>query len=346
MKIARLLGAFVLTTAFPLASLANQSGGTLHSATVHTPRPRATAHPTPTPALPAPEQPHYTTDPQRCVHAGGSTNFCAQLKTGKYVSIFWSWSCHGNDCGLGGYHVWLAGSHPKAIDSSPVAVIMENAPPSGTCYYVTAYPAPNHSVAESKPSAHICVHATTTVLTVMADVARGYTRQYWVLYSDNNPQIKSFPARKYTPLTVGGTFVGTNQSQVNNFLRAAYSFSLSSLGGNSLFGATFAYDKGPYDSSHSCAQLNRASGSWQTADWISDSGKLNGKFSYSGGTQTWPIDSLLNGWDRSKPFAIFVEEAYGIGPAEFIKSSVVPDSFSCQSYIMKPRLLLKVGITE
>ena len=60
---------------------------------------------------------------------------------------------------------------------------------------------------------------------------------------------------------------------------------------------------------------------------------------------SWPIDNLVERWNRSTPFALFLEEIYGVGPAEQIKSSVMPYSFSCQSVIIHPRLVLKVGVT-
>ena len=61
---------------------------------------------------------------------------------------------------------------------------------------------------------------------------------------------------------------------------------------------------------------------------------------------SWPIDRLVESWNRWTPFPLFLEEVYGVGPAEFIKSSVVPYSLSCQSYIINPRLILKVGVTK
>ncbi|HLN46859.1 MAG TPA: hypothetical protein VK216_01185, partial [Magnetospirillaceae bacterium] len=168
------------------------------------------------------------------------------------------------------------------------------------------------------------------------------------LYSDNNPQIKKYPATTNAPLIVGGMFDSTNQSQVNTFQRAAYAFNLSSLGGNAVFGGSFAYDWGKYDPATSCAELHRAPSGWASASWIAPTdAPLSGKYKFarSGSTMSWPIDKLVEGWNRWTPFPLFAQEVYGIGPAELIKSSVVPYSFSCQSYINNPRLVLKVGVT-
>ena len=337
----------VLAMALSLPCLAKQTGSgqvqTIHAAT-----PRPTARPTPKPALPAPGKPHYTTDPQACTKNGGSGDACAQLKRGKLISLYWPWSCTGANCAVGGYHVWRAGRPAKIIDATPARIVIASVPQVGTCYYVTAYAAPNHTIAESKPSRHVCFHATYKTITIKADRSRGYTREYWVLYSDNNPQVQTYPARGGSDLNVGGTFVeGVGQSQANTFQRAAYQFSLSSIGGNSIFGASFEYTKSKYDSRGSCAELHRAPNGWQTASWIaSNNAPLPGKkFTLSGSTMSWPIDKLILTWNRSTPLPLFLEEVYGVGPAEFIKSGVMPYSFSCQSVIVDPRIVVKVGIT-
>ena len=334
----------VVALASALPTMANVHGG---SGTIHVPpTPRPTPSPKPIPALPKPGHPHYSTDPHNCVKNGGSGDFCAQLKTGKYIAIFWPWSCTGSNCGLGGFHVWLAGTHPKAIDATPNRVVITNTPRTGTCYYVTAYPSPISHAAESKPSEHTCIHATFKTVTVKPHITRGYTRQYWVLYSDNNPQVKTSPPGSRSPLIVGGQFDSTNQSQVNTFMRAAYEFDLSSIAGNSVFGGSFAYDLTPYDPTHSCAELHKAPSGWQSASWIAPTDRpLSGKFAKSGKSLEWPIDGLIKSWSPSNPLPLFLEEVYGVGPAEFIKSGIVPYSFTCESTINNPRLMIKVGIT-
>ncbi|MBV8171205.1 MAG: hypothetical protein JO219_04650 [Candidatus Eremiobacteraeota bacterium] len=307
-----------------------------------------TTHPTAAPRLPAPGTPHYTTNPQRCVKAGASADFCAQLKTGKFVSLYWPWSCSGKNCVVGGYHVWVAGTHAKAIAATPVRVTMMQTPHAGTCYYMTAYAAPPYPhVAESKPSPKICIHDTYKSVTIKAARSRGYSREYWVLYSDNNPQVQTYPARGGADLVVGGMFVSTNQSQANTFQRAAYAFDLSSLGNNSVFGGTFEYTYAKDDPKVSCAELHRAPAGWATSNWIApNDGPLPGsKFRRSGSTMSWPIDKLIESWNRATPLALFLEEVYGVGPAEFVKSGVVPYGFSCQSVIVDPRIVVKVGIT-
>jgi hypothetical protein len=300
------------------------------------------------PALRAPGHPHYTTDPRPCVKNGASADFCAQLKTGKYISIFWPWGCSGHNCGVGGYHVWHAGTHPKAITATPARVVIENTPRAGTCYYVTAYAAPNQHLAESKPSRTICIHATYKSLTIRPDRSRGYTREYWVLYSDNNPMVQTYPAGGGTDLVVGGIFVeNVGQSQANTFQRAAYAFNLSSIGGNSLFGGTFEYTRPKSDAKISCAELHLAPAGWETANWSapSDAPLPGTKFKLIGSAESWPIDKLVEKQNRSTPLALFLQEVYGVGPAEFVKSGVVPYSFTCQSVIVNPRVVLKVGIT-
>jgi hypothetical protein len=346
------LGAFILAVATPSACLADQAGGsTTH--TVHTPRP--TPRPTPNPELPAPFAPHYTTNPDDCVRHGDGRSQCSGLTVGKAIDVYWSWKCSGKDCAIGGFYLRRAGGgrtgKGKIVGITAARFILQPEPNSGwrgACYVITAYPLSSNGAGESKPSPKICVRQTSKVVTIKADKWRGYTRQYWVLYSDNNPQIKNYPASTNAPLAVGGSFDATNQSQVNNFQRAAYAFDLSSLGGNSVFGGSFAYDRGQYDPANSCAELHRAPSGWASASWIAPTdAPLSGKhnFARSGSTMSWPIDRLVEGWNRWTPFPLFLEEVYGVGPAEFIKSSVVPYSLSCQSYILKPRLILKVGIT-
>jgi hypothetical protein len=260
--------------------------------------------------------------------------------------MFWSWSCSGPHCALGGYHVWLAGAHAKAITATPNRVVITDTPGAGTCYYVTAYTSPIGHEAESKPSKHVCIHATFKIVTIKPDRTRGFTREYWVLYSDNNPQVKTYPARGGSDLTVGGTFDETNQSQVNTFERAAYAFDLSSLGGNSVFGGSFEYDFSyKYDPKRNCAELHRAPNGWETSNWIAPTDSPFHIPTLSGSIMSWSIDTLVKTQNRSKPLALFLQEVYGVGPAEFIKSGIVPFSVSCQDSIVNPRVVIKAGIT-
>ena len=218
----------------------------------------------------------------------------------------------------------------------------------GACYVITAYPLRSGGVGESKPSPKICVHETSKVVTIKADKWRGYTRQYWVLYSDNNPQIKKYPATTNAPLIVGGMFDSTNQSQVNTFSRAAYAL-VSHPSAATPYSVELRLRLGEIRSRHRLSGLHRAPSGWATASWIAPTdAPLSGKYKFarSGSTMSWPIDKLVKGWNRWTPFPLFVQEVYGIGPAELIKSSVVPYSFSCQSYINNPRLVLKVGVTH
>lgn len=344
--VASALAVLAIAAALPVSSLANAAGGTGNGATVHSlPTPRPTARPRPAPRLPTPGAPHYTTDPQNCTKNGGSSDFCAQLKTGKFIAIFWPWGCKGSNCALGGFHVWLAGPHPKAIDATPNRVVITGTPHSGTCYYVTAYRSPVGHAAESKPSKHICVHATYKTVTIKADRSREYKREYWVLYSDNNPQVKTYRARGGSDLTVGGIFDQTNQSQVNTFQRAAYAFNLSSLGGNSVFGGSFEYDNTKYSTKRNCVELHRVPKGWETANWIAPTDAPFHIPSLSGYVMSWSIDKLVQTGDRSRPLALFLQEVYGVGPAESIKSSIVPYSISCQAVIINPRVVIKVGVT-
>lgn len=337
------LAVFAIAATLPALGLADQTGG---SAPGTTTRKFATPRPTPTPRLPKPGAPHYSTDPRSCTKAGGSGDFCAQLKTGKYIAIYWPWSCTGSNCALGGFHVWLASSH-KAITATPVRVVITNTPHTGTCYYVTAYTSPIGHLAESRPSKHICVHATSKTVTIKPNRTRGYTIQYWVLYSDDNPQVKHYPATTgRSDLIVGGIFAGTNQSQVNNWQRAAYAFDLSSLGGNSVFGGSFEYTySAKYDPKQNCADLHRAPNGWQTANWIAATDSPFHIPYLSGSVLSWHIDDLIKDQDHSKPLALFLQEVYGVGPAEYIKSSVMSFSQSCQDSIVNPRLVVRVGIT-
>ncbi len=348
--------AFIAAALMPVACRAAQAGGGTQGVHVlHTPRP--TPRPTANSELPAPSDPHYTTNPDDCVRHGDGRSQCSGLSVGKAIDIYWSWKCSGKNCAaMGGYYLRHAGGGGagkpgKIAGESAARFILQPEPNGGwrgACYVITAYPLRSGGVGESKPSPKICVHETSKVVTIKADKWRGYTRQYWVLYSDNNPQIKKYPATTNAPLIVGGMFDSTNQSQVNTFSRAAYAFSLSSLGGNAVFGGSFAYDWGKYDPATSCAELHRAPSGWASASWIAPTdAPLSGKYKFarSGSTMSWPIDKLVEGWNRWTPFPLFVQEVYGIGPAELIKSSVVPYSFSCQSYINNPRLVLKVGVT-
>jgi hypothetical protein len=334
--------------------VADQAGGPAQ--TIHVrPTPRPTPRPILVPVLPAPSGLHYTTDPENCVHNGGSVSQCERLTDGKAIALYWSWRCNGKGCAIGGYHLRLAGvghsgsSDRKIVESSTGRFLVKSEPAGGwrgACYVVTAYPASAHAAAQSEPSPKTCIRATYKVVTVKADTARGYAKEYSILYSDNQQQVQTYPPRTGSDQVVGGTFDSTNQSQANTFQRAAYAFDLSSIGGKNLFGGTFAYDRGPSDPRNSCAELHRAPNGWKSATWIiPPGGPLPGKFTKSGSTLSWPIDGLLKKWNRSTPFALSLEEVYGVGPAEFIQSGVVPYSFTCQSVIIKPRLILKVGVT-
>ena len=337
----------------PAVGLADQARGSAQ--TTHAfPTPRPTSRPTPIPTLPAPSAPHYTTNPDECVNHGDGPNQCSWLTFGKAIDVYWLWKCGGKHCAIGGYHLRLAGAnnsgHGKVVGTSTGRFIVQDEPKGGwdgACYVVTAYPLSSHGAQESKPSPKICIHETSKIVTIKAHKVRGYARQYWVLYSDNNPQVQTYPVRTNPDLIVGGTFVSSNQSQANTFQRAAYAFDLSSIRGNSLFGGSFAYNKGPGGPSNSCAELHRAPNGWGRTSWIAptDAPLRPGKFTKSGSTLSWPIDRLVEHWNRSTPLALFLEEVYGVGPAEFIKSGVVPYSFTCQSVIINPRLILKVGIT-
>ena len=353
--IGSILAVFIVAVALLSPSVANQPAGTRQ--TIHVvPTPRPTPRPTPKPVLPAPKDLHYTTNPDVCDHHGDGPTQCSWLTHGKAIDIYWSWKCSGKDCALEGFHLRVAsggrsGGPGKVVGISSGHFIVQDEPRGGwrgACYVVTAYPLSLHSAAESKPSPKICIHETSKVVILKWTKDRGYSRQYWVLYSDNNPQVKTFPVQTGSYLNVGGIFDSTNQSQVNTFLRAAYAFDLSSIGGNSLFGGSFAYDRGPGAPTHSCAELHRAPSGWMSASWIAPTdAPLSGKyiFARSGSTMSWPIDNLVEHWNRSTPFALLLEEVYGVGPAESTKSSVMSYSFTCESVIVHPRLILKVGVT-
>jgi hypothetical protein len=257
-------------------------------------------------------------------------------------------------CALEGFHLRLAGGGRsggpgKVVGISSGRFIVQDEPRGGwrgACYVVTAYPLSRLAAAESKPSPKICIHETSKTVTIKAHKARGYYRQYWNLYSDNNPQVQTFPVRSGSDLIVGDTFLESNQSQTNSFQRAAYAFDLSAIAGNSLFGGSFAYTQGPGNPTRACADLHRAPSDWASKSWVvAGGGPLPGKFANDGSTVSWPIDNLVERWNRSIPFVLLLEEANGVGYAEYVKSSVVPYSFSCQAVIINPRLLLRIGVT-
>jgi hypothetical protein len=351
--IGSILAMFIVAVALLSPSVANQPAGTRQ--TIHVaPTPRPTPRPTPKPMLPAPTALHYTTNPDSCVHGGEGPTSCSWLTHGKAVAFYWSWECSGKNCAIGGYHLRLPGAghagsaDGKIVNSSTGRLVLVDQPGGGwhgRCYVVSAYPLSPRSTAESKPSRQICIHDTSKTVTIKPYKDRGYSRQYWVLYSDNNPQVKTSPARGGSDLIVGGIFDNTNQSQVNTFQRAAYAFDLSSIGGNSLFGGSFAYDPGPGAPTKTCAELHRAPNGWASANWIAPTDRPVPERVWNGSTWSWPIDRLVEGWNRSTPLALFLEEIYGVGPAESTKSSVVPYSLTCLSTILRPRLILKVGVT-
>jgi hypothetical protein len=247
----------------------------------------------------------------------------------------------------------------KLVDTLPGDILVKGEPRggwAGACYVVTAYPASTHAAAESEPGPQICVGATHKTVIVKANASRGYTKEYSILYSDNQQHVQTYPARGGSDLQIGGTFDSTNQSQVNIFQRAAYAFDLSSIGGNNVFGGTFAYDLGPGQPGN-CGELFQAPDGWKSATWIAPRGwtkygrnppygfPLAGVFTKSGSTVSQPIDALVQKWNRAKPLALLITEGFGIGPAESTQSGVVPYSFTCQAVVIKPRLMLEVGIT-
>ena len=322
------------------------------------PTPRPTPRPTPLPTLPAPFAPHYTTNPDECVHHGDGPSQCSWLNWGKAIDVYWSWKCRGKHCAIGGYNLRLAGSdsvkYGKVVGISTGRFIVQDAPKGGwkgACYVVTAYPLSPHAAAESKPSPKICIRETQKTLIVKTHALRGYTRIYSYLYSDGSHTVQTYTPSEYNWANVGATYnTGHGQSQTNTFLRAGFAFDLSSVGGNSIFGATFAYDanhSGIGGKKFVCGYLTEAPDGWKTASWITPSRwYLPGKATKSGSTVSQPIDKLVESWNRAKPLALFLwEGSASVGDAAQVKDDVVPDSFTCYDVISNPRLILKVGIT-
>ncbi len=350
------LAILVLAVATPYPCAAKQMTGPTQ--TIHTlPTPRPTPRPTPVPALPAPFAPHYTTNPDECVHHGDGPSQCSWLTHNKAIDVYWSWKCSGKHCAIGGYNLRLAGAsgaarYGKVVGISSGRFIVQDAPKGGwdgACYVVTAYPLSPHAAAESKPSPKICVRATQKAVTIKTNKLRWYTRIYSYLYSDGSKTTQTYTPKEYNWADVGAQYnSGQGQSQTNTFLRAALEFDLSSLHGNSIFGATLAYaanHTGIGGNTFVCGTLTEAPDGWKSAKWITPRhGSLPGKATKSGSTVSQPIDQLVEKWDRSKPLALFLWEGSAYS-AEFVKSGVVPPSFTCYDSVSNPRLILEVGIT-
>ncbi len=256
-------------------------------------------------------------------------------------------------CALEGFHLRLAGGGRsggpgRVVGISSAHFIVQDEPKGGwhaVCYVVTAYPLSRLAAAESKPSPKICIHETSKTVTIKADKARGYTGNIGICTATTIHKCR--PSRRSgSDLIVGDTFFESNQSQTNSFQRAAYAFDLSAIAGNSLFGGSFAYT-GPGQShpqlrgSPSCSE--RLGEQVLGRRWGRSAAR---KVREDGSTVSWPINKLVESWNRSTPFVLLLEEVNGVGYAEYIKSSVVPYTFSCQAVIINPRLLLRVGVTE
>ena len=350
------LAVLVLAVAMSYPCAANQTTGS--TPPIHTlPTPRPTPRPTPVPMLPAPAAPHYTTNPDECVHHGDGPSQCSWLTWGKAIDFYWSWKCSGKHCAIGGYNLRLAGAsvkYGKVVGTSTGRFIVQDEPKGGwdgACYVITAYPLSPNAAAESKPSPKICVKSTQKTVIVKARRLRGYTRIYSYLYSDGSHTVQTYVPSEYNWANVGATYnTGQGQSQTNTFMRTGFAFDLSSIGGNSIFGATFAYDanhSGLGGKSFWCGVLTEAPDGWKSATWTTPHRwSLPGKATKSGSTVAQPISQLVERWNRATPLALFLwEGSASVGDAEQVKDDVVPDSFTCYDQVSNPRLILKVGIT-
>lgn len=245
--------------------------------------------------LPAPSQPHYTTNIGTCKANGGDDNACSLLRDGA-VAFYWSFSC-GGSCTIAGFKLR---SQTRAIaterrfdaiqsrgigigldepqTATPIIVMPATGTEwSGQCYTVVAFRTPLRTLApdggggmrptttmfgsndESAPSPRICVNQTKTVTKLAVSTARGYSRFAWVLYGDNQPHEQDQPVTSSTGSIEVGTFFmpTTNFSQYNRFYRVAVAFDRSAIANDTIFGGSFAYDfSGPSaNSPYGCANL-------------------------------------------------------------------------------------------
>ena len=303
--------------------------------------------------VPAPRDLHYTTSVSYC-NAHGIRG-CGQLEDGNSVAFFWSWSGQGK---IQGYVLKTAPSHRGQVSavvggSAPGnRFLVVDAPARGwrdACYAVSAL----RGTAESAPSPKRCVTATSKDVAVAPAFVRGYEKIYENQYrSTGGKAAHTFPVVNSLPLDVGEAFALTSGLQSSWFWRPGFAFDLKSLGSDTIFGGTFAYDFSSTNGlstsprNRYCTSLYLAPNGWDYGQFpplppnsymIAQNLKQHGK------SFEWPVDKFVRSWKPHHLVSFLLVEG---SPAETMTWSLQPQQFSCHATVTNVRLITRVGTTQ
>jgi hypothetical protein len=329
--------------------------------------------------LPAPDALHYSSSAAVCKAKGASDIDCSSIENNGALVFYTTWNCSGL-CTIDGFKLKYAAAkfNPSmvrqlaggsdALDVSNGRALFVEKPPAGgwkgKCYVVTAFHNPTRRLisdgsggmrpdpsatasgayAESPPSPQVCITATTRSVALPIASQRSYERTYSILYSNNVQKITDGPNLTSGPLSLGWQFLAQSQfSQTNIFHRAAVEFDRSSLGDETVFGGSFAYDvtSGKPD----CARLSSpAPAGWGSAVWIKPTGStVTSPATRSGSTYSTNVDAFTRGWPTSKRLTFFLDSRES---AEFDQSGLENPAWSCRGYVNNVRLVLNISITQ